>query len=111
MTMKTELRDEILSKYADFLDLPWGLEISDGWLPLIDDLLGNFAGYLISHPISNFKIVQIKEKFGGLRVYVRHGNDHIFDLIDAAEKIAYETCELCGGKGEANTEQVAPRSL
>jgi hypothetical protein len=98
--MKTDARRlEIVTKYADMLELHWGLEVGDGWVPVVDDLFANIAALLKQRPIANFKIVQVKEKFGGLRVYTRHASPAILKLIDAAERICAETCETCGGKG------------
>jgi hypothetical protein len=100
--MKTEdqRRVEIAAKYSDILDLHWGLEVGPGWLPLLDDLFANIKGYLLTHPNKKFRIVQVKEKFGELRVYTRHATEPIFQLIDAAEEIASKTCETCSGTGK-----------
>jgi hypothetical protein len=43
---------------------------------------------------------QIKEKFGGLRFYMTHATDKMYDLINEAERKSYTTCEVCGAPGE-----------
>lgn len=52
---------------------------------------------------SDYKVAQVKEKFGGLRFYtsnVRPENmDEFRSLIDAAEHDSYRTCEECGDRG------------
>ena len=48
--------------------------------------------------IENLMFVQIKEKFGGLRVYPNGGNSEIWKLISKAEKESYKICETCGSK-------------
>lgn len=53
--------------------------------------------YEATHP----KASQVKEKFGGLRFYMTCGTGEIFDLIDGAEALSYETCEECGSPGES----------
>lgn len=42
---------------------------------------------------------QVKEKFGGLRVYTTFATDEMDDLIREAEKESEVTCELCGDPG------------
>lgn len=44
-------------------------------------------------------ITQIKEKFGGLRVYTTHCNEGVSSLIMIAEEAASYTCEGCGAPG------------
>ena len=46
---------------------------------------------------------QVKEKFGGLRVYLTHGTDKMYQLIHEAEKKSEVTCEECGQSGEIRT--------
>jgi hypothetical protein len=48
------------------------------------------------------KFDQIKEKFGGLRVYFSGGDEYIEGLVSMAEAISYKLCEVCGNKGNAN---------
>lgn len=44
-------------------------------------------------------VVQVKEKFGGLRFYVQNACEEIYDLISQAEKCSYGICEICGASG------------
>ena len=69
-------------------------ECGGGWDELIDKCVDKM---LKADPTVNF--LQIKEKFGGLRIYYSHsGNveslldDYVADAEDEAEK----TCMLCG---------------
>ena len=48
------------------------------------------------------KFDQIKEKFGGLRVYFTGGDDYIEGLVSMAEAWSYKTCEVCGERGKPN---------
>jgi hypothetical protein len=44
----------------------------------------------------NIDVVQVKEKFGGLRFYVNR-NDVVLDkMIMEAENKSFDICELCG---------------
>lgn len=45
------------------------------------------------------QIVQIKEKFGSLRLYVSNSSELIRQLIDDAESATSVTCEFCGAPG------------
>lgn len=48
------------------------------------------------------KFDQVKEKYGGLRIYFSGGDDYVEGLVSMAEAISYYVCEVCGNKGEAN---------
>jgi hypothetical protein len=48
------------------------------------------------------KFDQVKEKYGGLRVYFSGGDDYVEGLVSMAEAISYKICEICGNKGEPN---------
>jgi hypothetical protein len=70
--------------------------VGPGWSGIIDrlvrDLLAlNWDG----------ELMQVKEKFGGLRFYIGSGSDAIFDRIAQAEEESDRTCETCGAPGKA----------
>ncbi len=46
-----------------------------------------------------FEVIQVKEKFGGLRFYPNSAPKSVWNLIDIAEEKSYEICEECGKKG------------
>jgi len=48
------------------------------------------------------KFDQIKEKYGGLRIYFSGGDDYVEGLVSMAEAISYNICEVCGNKGQPN---------
>lgn len=69
--------------------------VGDGWAPLIHrifDTLENIKG--------NVKIVQVKEKFAGLRVYTDCVNDELDAVIRQAELESFTICEVCGEPGK-----------
>ncbi|MGB8478745.1 MAG: hypothetical protein WCE63_07880, partial [Acidobacteriaceae bacterium] len=47
-----------------------------------------------------FKVVQVKEKFGGLRFYVEDANEVMRQRIELAELKSFKTCEACGNSGQ-----------
>jgi hypothetical protein len=78
----------------------WGVvDCEEGWWPIIAQLDRDIAAIE-----SDYEVHQIKEKFGGLRFYYAGGtgNDaRIDELIAQAERVAAQTCELCGAPGRA----------
>lgn len=54
---------------------------------------------------------QIKEKFGGLRLYMTSGTDEIFDLIEEYEDKSYHICEDCGSDQATQNEVGWVRTL
>jgi len=83
--------------------MAFGFECGDGWLPILEDLFEKIDQEVKKAALSSFKVIQVKEKFGGLRVYVSEGNDSIEALIDAASSKAAVTCEDCGKPGQWRT--------
>jgi hypothetical protein len=45
-------------------------------------------------------ILQVKQKFGGLRFYVGPASDELNKAIDLAEAASRGICEVCGQPGE-----------
>jgi hypothetical protein len=64
-----------------------------GWLPAIIPVLEICEA-------RGIRVVQIKEKFGGLRIYLDDTDDDVHAAILLAESIASRTCEECGAPGE-----------
>lgn len=71
----------------------WDIECGKGWAKLYEPLIAICEE-------ENVPILQIKEKFGGLRFYASVGdNDLLQEMIDTAEVLSYKTCEACGEPG------------
>ena len=80
----------------------FGFECDDGWFQLIHRLCTDIQKELNKQDEQfneDFYVVQVKEKFAGLRFYISHGTDEIFELIREAEKKSEKTCEKCGKPG------------
>jgi hypothetical protein len=82
----------------------WKSCVGKGWHPLLDELDAAIArlGY-------NVEILQVKEKFGMLRVYARccPGFEHteqLNALIRDAERASCFTCERCGREGSVDQD-------
>lgn len=58
----------------------------------------------------DYKVLQIKEKFGGLRYYFAASNPalshRMYEKISHLEKKSYLTCEICGADGNLRKNTV-----
>ena len=93
---------------------PFHFECGDGWFTIIKELAS-----CIDHEVKNRKkvdqykisrgesieewhepyVIQVKEKYGGLRFYVYSSMESINGMITMAEAMSYRVCELCGNPG------------
>ena len=78
--------------------MAFGFECGEGWDLLLEDLFEKIDKIVKREKIENFRVVQVKEKYGSLRVYCDYSNKEIEELIDKAEEESYKTCEMCGSK-------------
>jgi hypothetical protein len=95
---------DFVRKSLDGSMLPFAmfyLEIGDGWLTLIYHLFCDIEDELRLHPElrENFRVSQVKEKFGGLRCYTYGSSEQIEALISNAESLSVHICEQCGETG------------
>lgn len=79
--------------------MAFGFSCDDGWLPILEDLFEKIDKVVKKNKLENFQVVQVKEKYGDLCVYVHGGDKEVHDLIKEAEKKAGTTCEVCGRPG------------
>ena len=74
-----------------------GPQIAAGWRPIVEEMLVALKDLPIT-------IVQIKEKFGQLRVYADgvtyEQATEIAEIIEIATYKARHTCEICGKPGK-----------
>ncbi len=66
----------------------------EGWRSIVNDLINDLfsMGW-------DGSLLQIKEKFGGLRFYIDVGTDEMYDRIARAESESVKTCMECGKPG------------
>ncbi len=86
-----EVIDMNLDKAQEALDLC----IGPGWVPLVSDLINE-----IRKVAPETEVLQVKEKFGGLRFYVGSTPRKVHDLISEAEAASFTICEMCGNPGK-----------
>lgn len=129
--MDQELQNKLYEKYPQFfvnkdktpMESPmcFGIEVQNGWYQILSNvcwmikqhednkrwrkkyLEENDPEKLATEPeYFPVKFDQVKEKYGGLRLYFSGGDDYVEGLVSMAEAISYYVCEICGNKGEAN---------
>jgi hypothetical protein len=76
-------------------DYYFGLGVGPGWNDIIYDL-----NKKLEAEKPDYKILQIKEKFAGLRFYTDELPYPAWDAIKEAEKRSFGTCEECGRPGK-----------
>jgi hypothetical protein len=71
-----------------------GFRVPDAWLRIVDDALGKMttAGW-------DRELRQVKEKFGGLRLYLGPTSEALDAIIEEARAEAAKTCACCGDPG------------
>ena len=97
--MNSELRKSLRERFLSemFNNRFRGFECGDGWLQIVQEMLEDLEPLVKNR--SDFSILQIKEKFGDLRVYVEgYLTDEINNVFNLAELKASETCDICGEK-------------
>ena len=78
----------------------FGFSCGDGWFTLIDTLCARLQFETDRNGAPQVVATQVKEKFGGLRIYVRSATDQQSGMIDMAESLSAHICEVCGHPGE-----------
>jgi hypothetical protein len=129
--MDQELQDKLFEKYPDLFSnknksrrescMARGIECNNGWY----ELLGSVCWRIFQHErnitdrlrirtkndvpnnqsdidYAPVKFDQVKEKYGGLRVYFTGGDDYIRGIVSMAEEYSYKVCGVCGNAGKPN---------
>ena len=79
----------------------FGFEIGEGWMSLVIELLDKIQHLVDNNPeYSGLQVIQVKEKYGELCVYLNYYYKEIEDIIDEYEEKSCYICEECGEKGE-----------
>jgi hypothetical protein len=129
--MDAELQNKLYEKYSELFSnkhksvmescMSWGCECGNGWYDILSSLCWMIKQhednikwnreYLEKNDPERLKekpeyfpvkFDQIKEKYGGLRVYFSGGDEYIEGLVSMAESFSYQVCEACGQKGRPN---------
>jgi hypothetical protein len=87
-------------------NLHHGDYIPAGWKPLFARLISE-----LNKLDPTLEVVQAKQKFGELRVYLRSCCPRAADLIDAATRESKKTCETCGAEATLRAANEVYRTL
>ena len=112
--MNRQLEQNLKDEFPQIFDYLWedtpetnlmyyGCRCEDGWYELIRILCKELMESSIGR---QFKVIQVKEKMGGLRFYHEFGDGEQVDIIRAAERESFKTCEECGTVESVKTETV-----
>jgi hypothetical protein len=97
-----EFEDKLFARFPSFLH-PENHDTSlmqfgagpKGWNQIIWEACESFE----SLNLPDFEVVQIKERFAQLCIYVNGATEDVRRIIQAAEAKAAKTCQLCGSPG------------
>jgi hypothetical protein len=110
--MRKELEQKLVGRWPTWFNvkgdfrytgMTLGFQHGDDWFDILWRLCGDLeplVAELEKQTGRQFEVLQVKEKFGGLRFYVNHANDGIRQRIQTAKGESFDTCEICGKPGE-----------
>jgi len=78
--------------------VPLGFGCPQGWSMILERLSKEIERILAEESQEfrdRWRVVQVKEKFGGLRFYYDGGNEQIARLVSRAESESRNTCQDC----------------
>lgn len=109
--MRKELEQTLVERWPKWFNvngdihetlMPQGFTIRDGWFDIILRLCEDLEPLVADAELKSgrpFEVLQVKEKFAGLRFYTNQHSDAIAERIEAAALESYHTCEVCGQPG------------
>lgn len=79
--------------------MAFGFMCGQGWYPLIYETLDKIEEIALRDNL-DIEVTEVKEKFGGLRIYLGNYTDEIDKIVLNAEEQSFYICELCGEPGK-----------
>jgi hypothetical protein len=111
--MREELDKALCDKYPDIFSdryssmmdtaMCWGFDCGDGWYNIIDILCQHLV-WITPKEGPKPVAIQVKEKFGTLRFYLKYGTDAHYALTAIIEDISSTICEECGTNQNVTTQ-------
>ena len=106
--------DTLYEKYPDLFSnidnkhscMAFGIECNIGWYDILSSVCYRIKQYEKNKKSDYYTVTfdQIKEKWGGLRIYHSGGDDYVDGVIIMAEEMSYKICERCGCPGSPNKQ-------
>lgn len=101
--MKKELQEKIINDFPKLFETgrKFYFETGDGWYDLIYTACKELQEWSDANT-TQIILLQVKEKFGAIRIYYNVATSLLIDLaemtaiIEKAEKLSTQTCEKCG---------------
>jgi hypothetical protein len=78
----------------------FGFECGEGWYRELEKLFEKLSKVVKEQNLNSYRIVQVKEKFGGLRIYEENGTEETHLLIKETSNFCEHLCEKCGNPSE-----------
>jgi hypothetical protein len=117
--MRKELEQRLVERWPKWFNtggdfrytlMPRGFTHDDGWFDILwrlcEDLEPLVAQFEKETGLQ-FEVLQVKEKFGGLRFYVNcRRNEAIRKRIETAIEASFHTCEICGQPGTLREDRL-----
>jgi hypothetical protein len=110
--MRSELEQRLVERWPSWFAVDGdpletrmadGFAHDDGWFDIVWRLCEELEPFVMEAEKATgrpFEVLQVKEKFGGLRFYVNHRMDAILQRIEIGESESLRTCEVCGKPGK-----------
>ena len=96
--------NQLINKYPKlFINGAKKINCGGGWVELLSTLLYKINLHAEQNNLE-VTVLQVKEKFGGLRFYISGNSEYINGLISMAEGMSFYICEYCGERGESSSK-------
>jgi hypothetical protein len=118
-----EKQKELQNKYPDFLsNIYCGWSTGSGWNKLLEIAFRSIQSHLddikyrnewvdnnpeqakkfdtIKRELPELQVAQIKQKFGGLRLYIDNMDEYTNGIVAMTENMSWHICEDCGNPGK-----------
>jgi hypothetical protein len=114
--MRTELEQRLVERWPTWFNtggdirctaMARGFEHGDGWFDILWRLCEELEPLVTEIERAGgpkFEVLQVKEKLGGLRIYVNRHSDAIERCLGIAADESFRTCEVCGQPGKPREE-------
>ncbi|PIP00655.1 hypothetical protein [Pleomorphomonas carboxyditropha] len=110
MAEQKDWRQQLCDRYP-FLRHGGFPSVGDGWRSILERMCADLAEEIKASNVAEYRIVQIKEKFGGLRAYYSYDGEKVErlrEIVRTAENDSLVTCEACGKPGEVRLPKAEP---
>ena len=97
LIVRSRFTDEIIDSPYDWTELD---DMPDGWrIAFGEQMCKEMNDEMLTWPeeeYDDFRILEIKEKYGALRMYVNHETPKLHDIINKYSQLSARTCIDCG---------------